>query len=95
MHGADLDTLKSICSSLERCAGFNSDGWMKGRIVGKKRSELNLYLKQAVSKSTAVPRGNGTSAPMTDAAAGVFASHMMEYARMEKDLKMYPNSPNR
>jgi len=92
VHGADTPTLKAICSALDRCAGFNSEGWIKGHILEKRRSHLDLYLKQTIVKPYVWHRpSNGSATPLeTDAAAGIFMDHLTDYSRMEKEFKMYP-----
>ena len=48
MYGASVSQMKAVCSALPDCEGFNSEGWMKSRISQKKRSTIDLYLKQVV-----------------------------------------------
>ena len=49
MYGASVSQMKAACSALPQCEGFNSDGWIKSRISQKKRSTIDLYLKQVVT----------------------------------------------
>ena len=59
---------------------------MKSRLSGKKRSTIDLYLKQ-------VARGNVGGRDLSlpeDQAAGVFRDHMTQYNQMEQQLLMYP-----
>ncbi len=87
MQGASIDQLKSICSSLEECEGFNGEGWVKSRVSSKKRATIDLYLKQIPNRVvTEMEEGVG----LEDEAAGVLLSHMTDYTRMEEELKMYP-----
>ena len=83
-HGANVDQLKNICAALEDCEGFNSEGWIKSRVSGKRRATLDLYLKQMGSVL------EEESMSLEDMAAGVFRNHMTEYGEMEKKLRMYP-----
>ena len=82
MYGASIEQLKSICSSLSDCEGFNSEGWVKSKISGKKRAIINLYVKQTA------PRLEGESVVVGDSDAGIFAQHLDEYSEMEQKLKM-------
>lgn len=74
-----------MCSALEDCEGFNSEGWIKSRVAGKKRSTIDLYLKQVASG--VVEKGEELA---MDEGAGIFQNHMQEYDKMEEQLKMYP-----
>ena len=49
MYGASIAQMKAACSAVPECEGFNSDGWVKSRISQKKRSTIDLYLKQVVT----------------------------------------------
>lgn len=84
-----MQQLKDICASLEECEGFNSEGWIKSRVAGKKRATIDLYLKQVGTGGL-----EGLLLP-EDQAAGVFTEHMREYSRMEEELHMYPNQRER
>ena len=46
VYSATVPQLKAICSALPECEGFNSQGWVKSRVVNKKRAAIDLYLKQ-------------------------------------------------
>lgn len=81
VYGANVDQLKSICSSLSDCEGFNSEGWVKSKISGKKRAVINLYLKQTAPMFKGEPL-------VSDSDAGIFAQHLEEYSEMEQKLKM-------
>lgn len=83
-HGASLEQLKVVCAALAECEGFNSEGWIKSRVSGKKRATIDLYLKQV---ATGVLEGQSS---LEDVAAGVFADHMTEYNKMDQNLRMYP-----
>jgi hypothetical protein len=84
VHGASIQQLKAVCKALAECEGFNSEGWIKSRLSGKKRATINLYLKQ-------VARVGGRDLVLPeDPAAGVFLDHMTQYNQMEKQLQMYP-----
>lgn len=83
MHGASVAQLKLVCASLDECEGFNSEGWIKSRVSGKKRAPIDLYLKQ-------VARAKVMEDSPADTAAGIFADHMTEYNKMEQELRMYP-----
>ena len=86
MHGASLEQLKALCAALEECEGFNSEGWMKSRVAGKKRATIDLYLKQ-VAVAGATLKGQEV---LRDEASGVFSDLLREYGEMEQQLKMYP-----
>ena len=45
-YSASVAQLKAICTALTDCEGFNSEGWIKSRVSSKKRSVIDLYLKQ-------------------------------------------------
>ena len=81
-----MEQLKGVCSALEECEGFNSEGWIKSRVAGKKRSTIDLYLKQ-VALGKGAEEGAGL---MLDEGAGIFMNHMQEYDKMEEELQMYP-----
>ena len=81
MYGASVDQLKSICSSLSDCEGFNSEGWVKSKIKGKKRAVINLYVKQTA------PKFKGETV-LNDSDAGIFSQRLDEYSEMEQNLKM-------
>lgn len=83
MHGASIPQLKDVCKALEECEGFNSEGWIKSRVSGKKRATIDLYLKQ-------VARSRVGGLLPEDEAAGVFLDHMHHYDQMEHQLHMYP-----
>lgn len=86
VYGASVDQLKSICSSLSECEGFNSEGWVKSRISGKKRALINLYLKQTA------PRPDGEVVAKNDTDAGIYVQYLEDYTEMEQNMKMYANS---
>ena len=44
-----MSQLKKICSALPECEGFNSQGWVKSRVVNKRRAVIDLYLKQTAT----------------------------------------------
>ncbi len=46
VYAASVDQLKTICTALPECEGFNSDGWVKSRASNKRRADLDLYMKQ-------------------------------------------------
>ena len=48
MYGSSIAQMKTVCSALTECEGFNSEGWVKSRISQKKRSTIDLYLKQVI-----------------------------------------------
>ena len=78
--------LKLVCVALEDCEGFNSEGWIKSRVSGKKRATIDLYLKQIPTPIVA-----GMSEPLPDdQAAQVFLKHLTDYSLMEDSFKMYP-----
>ena len=85
VYGASVEQLKVICSSLSECEGFNSEGWVKAKVSGKKRAVINLYLKQ-----TAPPVIKGEQL-VNDSDAGVYVEHLDDYTEMEQKLKMYAN----
>lgn len=85
MHGGSIEQLKAVCGALEECEGFNSEGWMKSRVSGKKRATIDLYLKQM--PTAAMLEGQSL---LKDEASGVFTDVMEEYNQMERDLRMYP-----
>lgn len=89
VYGASVEQLKSICSSLSECEGFNSEGWVKSRISGKKRALINLYLKQTA------PRLEGELVTMNDTDAGIYAQHLEDYTEMEQNLKMYASNDSK
>jgi hypothetical protein len=89
VYGASLEQLKSICSSLSECEGFNSEGWVKSRISGKKRALINLYLKQTTSRLV------GELVTVNDTDAGIYAQHLQDYTEMEQNLKMYAKNDSR
>ena len=82
VYGASIDQLKSICSSLSDCEGFNSEGWVKSKISGKKRAVIDLYVKQVARRP---PEADSA---VSDSDAGVFAPHLDEYSQMEQNFKM-------
>ena len=83
-YGASVDQLKAVCTSLQDCEGFNSEGWVKSRVDNKQRvSTIDLYVKHRVS----MERWNVGADPD----AGVFRGHMTDYDDMDKHLKMYPS----
>ena len=81
VYGASIEQLKAVCSSLRECEGFNSEGWIKSRISGKKRAVINLYVKQIA------PKFLGELA-MNDSDAGIFAERMVDYSDKERNLKV-------
>lgn len=81
VYGASIQQLKAVCSSLKECEGFNSEGWIKSRISGKKRAVINLYVKQTVPKFR-------EELTMNDSDAGIFAQHLVGYSEMERNLKV-------
>ena len=85
VYGANVEQLKVICSSLNECEGFNSEGWVKAKISGKKRAVINLYLKQTAP----VIKGEQL---VNDSDAGVYVGHLNDYTEMEQKLKMYANN---
>ena len=87
VHGASIEQLKAVCKGLLECEGFNSEGWIKSRVSGKRRATIDLYLKQVARAGV-----EGQSA-REDQAAGVFLEHMTQYNQMEQQLKMYPSIP--
>ena len=89
VYGASVEQLKSICSSLSECEGFNSEGWVKSRISGKKRALINLYLKQTA------PRLRGELVTVNDTDAGIYAQHLEDYTEMEQNLKMYASNDSK
>ncbi len=81
-YGASVDQLKNICSSLEDCEGFNSEGWVKSRVEKKHPvSSIDLYVKHKVAL--------GQVRMKTDLDAGVFRTLLEDYDLMNKNLKMY------
>ena len=48
-----MSQLKTICSALPECEGFNSQGWVKSRVMNKRRAAIDLYLKQT---ATVIPQ---------------------------------------
>ena len=82
VYGASVEQLKSICSSLSECEGFNSEGWVKSKISGKKRAVINLYLKQTTPHLKGEPAVN-------DSDAGIYAQRLEDYTDMEQNMKMY------
>lgn len=85
VHGANIEQLKTVCSALEECEGFNSEGWIKSRVAGKKRATIDLYLKQVAAGAS-----QDSQKLLRDEASGVFTDLLREYAQMEQELKMYP-----
>lgn len=81
VYGASVDQLKAICSSLSDCQGFNSEGWVKSKISGKKRAIINLYVKQTARKFK-------TDSIFNDSDAGIFTQQLVDYSEMEQNLKM-------
>ena len=81
-YGATVDQLKTICTSIKDCEGFNSEGWVKSRINSKKRATIDLYLKLTSTENRGV-------VVLDDSDAGVFQDHLNDYSRMEEELKMY------
>lgn len=85
MHGANIEQLKMVCGAMEECDGFNSEGWMKSRVAGKKRASIDLYLKQMTSGLMM-----DGQVVLKDEASGVFTDVLKEYTDMEQNLHMYP-----
>ena len=84
VYGGTIEQLKDICSSLEDCEGFNSEGWVKSRVDSKKRaSAIDLYVKQGVTGKQV------TGSRITDTDAGVYSKHVTDYDEMEQNMKMY------
>lgn len=48
-YSATVTQLKMICSALPECEGFNSQGWVKSRVMNKRRAVIDLYLKQTAT----------------------------------------------
>ena len=83
VYGASVAQLKSMCTALPECDGFNSDGWIKGRISSKKRATLDLYVKQVSHLQSS------TGVQIWDHDSGVFQSRIADYNEMEAGMKMY------
>ena len=49
VYAATVSQLKMICSALPECEGFNSQGWVKSRVMNKRRAVIDLYLKQTAT----------------------------------------------
>ena len=81
-----MEQLKGVCSALEECDGFNSEGWIKSRVAGKKRSTIDLYLKQVAAAASVEEEDD---IPW-DQGAGIFVNHLQQYSKMEQNLKVYP-----
>jgi len=86
VYSATVAQLKAICSALPECEGFNSEGWVKSRVVNKRRAAINLYLKQT---AIITPQPGEV---VQDHSAGLFQRHLDDYDTMEHDLRMYPHS---
>jgi hypothetical protein len=82
MYGASIAQMKAACSAVPECEGFNSDGWVKSRISQKKRSTIDLYLKQVVTAEL-------PSQVLGDSGAGAFQNLLEEYSNMEHNLKIF------
>lgn len=82
-YSASVAQLKAICTALTDCEGFNSEGWIKSRVSSKKRSVIDLYLKQTAILTPAP--GEHTS----DSAVGVYWDHLEDYTAMEQNFKIY------
>lgn len=81
VHGSTISQLKTVCSALVECEGFNGEGWIKSRISQKTRSSTDLYLKQiAISPPIQT---------VVDHSAGVFENILEQYSQMEHSLNIY------
>ena len=81
-YGASIDHLKQICSSLDDCEGFNSEGWVKSNVDNKHPVQsIDLYVKHKIAL--------GQARIKADSDAGVFLNYLKSYDVMEKSLKMY------
>ena len=50
VYGANMETMKTICSALPECAAFNSKGWIKILTGPKVYSEgVDIYIKDTVA----------------------------------------------
>ena len=83
VYGGTTEQLKAICSSMEDCEGFNSEGWVKSRVDSKKRASIDLYVKQGVTGKQM------TGLRITDMDAGVYSKHIKDYDEMEQDMRVY------
>ena len=80
-----VDELKKLCSVLESCSGFNSQGWLKMSVTQKVESPGGrLYVKEVRSVVEASP----ANVPE----AGVFEHYLQEYEDMLNSFQMYPQS---
>lgn len=80
---ASTNELKKICSALESCSGFNSEGWLKEAITRKVESPVGrLYVKNVRTVVEKIP------AEMPE--AGVFEHYLQEYEDMVNSFRMYP-----
>lgn len=78
-----VDELKKICSSLESCSGFNSQGWLKVAVTQKVESPGGcLYVKEV--------RAVVEESPADVPEAGVFEHYLQEYEDMVSSFQMYP-----
>lgn len=83
VYGGSIDQLKRVCSALEDCEGFNSEGWIKSHVGNKhKMSSIDLYIKHRLIRESV------RTTPDTD--AGVFKFNLGDYDIMERNLRMYP-----
>ena len=50
VYGANMDTMKTICSVLPECAAFNSKGWIKVSTGPKvSESDVDIYIKDTAA----------------------------------------------
>ena len=42
----DVEILKKVCSALEDCQGFNTNGWLKQSIGQTYKTNIDLYVKE-------------------------------------------------